>query len=444
MAPFSRSKLVQIPIIGGKRKDGTLKTAANVYFCVRFESDRSSHPIYWVGLYKHITMRLLSILFCSLFFISTSTAQYSAKATVDSTHMMIGDQMKLYLEVAHPPGVEKLPLIFKKEQEDAIEFLAQSHWDTLAEGDKVRIRKDLLFTAWDSGYQIVPPIPLVFLQNGKRDTIYTRDISIEVLVPPADSILSDIKPIIEERVVWKDYIPHIGTVALLLLIVLVWYFFKNKKGKEEYIPPPLPPLPAHEIALGKLSQLKNEKLWQQGKVKEYHSQLTYIVREYLENRYNIQALEQITNEILGQMKKMNLNGELTAQMTQLLQTADLVKFAKAEPPAEYHESAWKLGEEFVRATKKTILPSENTATEDVKLTSLSYILGFSFCCCFCQWWPIITTSRKRSVTPVLNCRPLRLCGTSARGKQFCKNGCRSYGHWLLWHWSLHWRGRNLP
>ena len=311
-------------------------------------------------------MRLLSILFCSLFFISTSTAQYSAKATVDSTHMMIGDQLKLHLEVVHPPGVDNLPLVFKKEQNDAIEFLAQSRWDTLAEGGKVRIKKDLLFTAWDSGYQTVPPIPVVFLNNGKRDTIFTRDIPIEVLVPPIDSVLSDIKPIIEEPVTWKDYLPHIGTIALLLLLVLLWYFYKKKKGKEVYVPPPPPPLPAHEIALNKLAKLKNEKLWQRGNVKEYHSQLTHIVREYLENRYGIQALEQITSEILAQMKKMNLSKELTEQMTRLLQTADLVKFAKAEPPAEYHESAWKLGEDFVRATKKTVSPSENTATKDVQ------------------------------------------------------------------------------
>ena len=91
--------------------------------------------------------------------------------------------------------------------------------------------------------------------------------------------------------------------------------------------------------------------------------MTYIVREYLEGRYGIQALEQTTDEILGQMKGIQLSAELVPKMTRLLQTADLVKFAKAEPPADYHDNAHALGEEFVRATKQSVLPKtehENT------------------------------------------------------------------------------------
>ena len=93
--------------------------------------------------------------------------------------MMIGDQQKLHLDVVHPPGAALLPLIFKKNTGDPVEFLAQSRWDTLSEGTSVRIRKDILFTAWDSGYQTVPPIPIIFLQNAQKDTIQTQEIPIE-------------------------------------------------------------------------------------------------------------------------------------------------------------------------------------------------------------------------------------------------------------------------
>ncbi len=303
-------------------------------------------------------MRLFFTFICSLFFLHTSTAQYSAKASVDSTFMMIGDQQKLHLDVVYPSGTALLPLVFKKNTEDAIEFLAQTRWDTLSESSSVRIKKDILFTAWDSGYQTVPPIPIVFLKNGERDTIYTIEIPIEVMAPPIDSILADIKPIIEEPIVWTDYIPALSVVVLLLLVAIVWFIASRIKTDMSLPPPPPVIVPAHEIAFQKLKELKKSKLWQQGQVKEFHSQLTHIIREYLEGRYGVQALEQTTDEILEQMKNKTFEPGLTEKMTTLLQTADLVKFAKAEPPADYHDSALALGEEFVRATKRIVLPQE--------------------------------------------------------------------------------------
>ena len=182
------------------------------------------------------------------------------------------------------------------------------------------------------------------------------------MVPAADSILADIKPIIEEPIIWTDYIPELSIVALLLLTALVWFIASRIKTKKELPPPPPIIIPPHEIAFGKLKELKDAKLWQQGQVKEFHSKLTYIIREYLEGRYGVNALEQTTPEILEQLKNEAFDPELTAKMTTLLQTADLVKFAKAEPPADYHDSALILGEEFVRITKKVMLPKDAEGT----------------------------------------------------------------------------------
>jgi hypothetical protein len=308
------------------------------------------------------SMRLLLTTITLLIFITASTAQYSAKATVDSTHLMIGDQLKMHLDVLHPPGAELLPLVLKKKEGDVVEFLAQTKWDTISQNDNIRLRKDLLLTAWDSGYHDVPSLAIVFLANAKRDTVFTQNIPLEVQVPPADSVLADIKPIIEEEIVWQDYISEIALVAFLIIAALLWYFVSKMKNRRQLPPPPPIIIPPHEIAFNKLKELKEQKLWQQGKVKEFHSQLTYIIREYLEKRYGVQALEQTTDEILGQMKNINLGAELTPKMTTLLQTADLVKFAKAEPPADYHDNALALGEEFVRATKQVDLPTaENEA-----------------------------------------------------------------------------------
>lgn len=296
-------------------------------------------------------MRYFIVIFLFLFSWSSASAQFQAKATVDSTNMLIGDQMKLYLDVVPPAGAELEEVNLESLSGDPVEFIGQSKWQDAGNGN--RFRKIMVFTVWDSGYHRVPPIPVVVSQNGVLDTGYTRDIPMEVnSIQSAE--LSDIKGIIEEEVTWKDYLPILIGVGVLFLAALLIFIGLRMKTIQEALPPPppLPPLPPHELAMKKLGILRSEKLWQNGAVKQYHTRLTYIVREYLEGRYSIKALEQTTDQILGQMRRNNLSSALTERMTALLQTADLVKFAKAEPPAEYHERAMKMAEEFIEETKK--------------------------------------------------------------------------------------------
>ena len=295
---------------------------------------------------------------------SDATGQVLARARVDSTRMLIGDQVRLHLAVRAPQGGEMQPLNLEKLNEDPVEFIAQTEWEQTTDG----FQKTVVFTVWDSGYHVVPPLPVVFLQNGQADTVTTNDIPMEVSTVPAPD-LADIKDIIEEPETWRDYLHLIIGASVVLLAVLL-IFLVMRMGKErDALPaaPPPPPLLPHELALKNLGILRSEKLWQQGQVKNYHSRLTHIVREYLEERYGIQALEQTTDEILAQLHQAGLGVELTEKLTALLQTADLVKFAKAEPPADYHERAMDLAEEFVKETQK--ITPENEEGSDSSITN---------------------------------------------------------------------------
>ena len=109
--------------------------------------------------------------------------------------------------------------------------------------------------------------------------------------------------------------------------------------------------PAHIIALKKLSKLKAEKIWREGKVKEFQSQLTYILREYLENRYKIQALEQTTGEIVHSLQKIKLDNKDIDTIKNILQIADMVKFAKAKPEEDINERFLNETIDFVERTK---------------------------------------------------------------------------------------------
>ena len=108
----------------------------------------------------------------------------------------------------------------------------------------------------------------------------------------------------------------------------------------------------------KLKQLQDQELWQKGEVKPYQSELTYIIREYIENRYTIPALESTTGEILKDLKKVEYPDELVDKMREMLQLADMVKFAKANPPIEMHDRLLNYALEIVDRTKLVLSEEE--------------------------------------------------------------------------------------
>ncbi|HHH54717.1 MAG TPA: hypothetical protein ENK91_13730 [Bacteroidetes bacterium] len=214
---------------------------------------------------------------------------------------------------------------------------------------------------WDEGQFAI--LPSIITSN---DTIYPENVDIypnifvSSGISPKDTLktVSPIKKIIREEKNWKDYLwIYIVLGAIVLIGLLMWFLprFLTKKGKEfsekETI---IIAKPAHEIALEKLNKLKEEKIWKHGKVKEFQSQLTYILREYLENRYKISALEQTTGEIVESLQKININTEDIDTITNILQIADMVKFAKAKPEEDINQAFLNKTIDFVNRTKEVL------------------------------------------------------------------------------------------
>lgn len=289
-------------------------------------------------------------------------AQVSASAGVDSTTMVIGDRFQLYLKVKHPQNtsIESIDISALQDIEN-LDIEEETAWDTTAQGNGWMLQKNLTLQVWDSGYYWIPEIPIVIAENGTSRVVATNRIPITVNnVALPDSVqLADIKDIIREKANWSDYLPYLLALIVLGLLLGGYYWWKRHKKQKAMPPPPVIKLPAHEIALTALSKLKGEKLWQQGEVKTYQSRLTYIIREYLENRYHVPALESTTDEILSRLKKVDFNVEWKDKLQNILQVADLVKFAKAKPPADFHDQVLKEAEDFVVATRIKSVVNEN-------------------------------------------------------------------------------------
>jgi hypothetical protein len=163
-------------------------------------------------------------------------------------------------------------------------------------------------------------------------------------------------------------IPILGGVALVgLVIAMIWYYFWRKKMNK-----PLFPVitrtqgPPWQLALQSLDLLEKEQLWQNGKNKEYYSELTDILRQYLNKQHNIDALEMITSEILAAYDTAGLNIESRSLLANILTLADFAKFAKATPFKNENELSMTYARQFVEATKPVAPVTDKNNTENTE------------------------------------------------------------------------------
>jgi hypothetical protein len=243
-------------------------------------------------------------------------------------------------------------------------------WKAKGSGRGLVFQNQLQIKFWEPGVFQMPDIHFP-LTNG--DTLIAKGdritIGVEALSEPLDSLgLAPIKPIIPEDLLWKDYFKSILPILIVLLaLLLVWVIIRTglfrKKEKAAEIPEIII-RPAHEIALERLTDLENQQLWQKGEIKRFQTEITHIIREYLENRYGILALESSTSEIIHQLKPLGFNMELKQKLQDILLMADLVKFAKAKPPENIHQQFMDYAVSFVKTTKQTELSEESNEEEE--------------------------------------------------------------------------------
>lgn len=254
-------------------------------------------------------------------------------AELDSSSIIIGDQAILHIQITKPVAESIVIPQFTDTLVKGIDIISITKIDTTLVDDKQNIQFSIYLTSFEPGDYTVPAIKFV----GENDTYQTPLFPLLVKpfnINPDDEKLNDIKPILQMPFSWKTFFKWTAIVLLVLALVagivyiLVKYVFKKKiplvKSKEEIIPP-------HIIAIQELDKIKAEKLWQQGKVKEYYSAITDVIRVYLERRFDIPALEMTTHELV---KLISTNPEtlpIKDTLSELLHLSDIVKFAKYIP-----------------------------------------------------------------------------------------------------------------
>ncbi len=316
---------------------------------------------------KYITFTAaITIVLLFLFSYSSEAQEIKASAKLDNSSIQIGQQAKLLLSIQYRVDKAKQIKIQWPEITDTIrkevEIAGQSKIDTVIpdKNDPYQFiqTKTLYVTSFDSGFWAIPPFK--FIVNSDSKGVFTEPLLLAVHSIAVDTTLAikDIKPPYEQSYSWLDWLKDnmyvvYGTLAAVLIVLITIYLVRYfQKVQPPLVVKEIPKIPAHIIALEKLEKLKAENLWQEGKLKQYHSALSEILREYIENRFKIQALEQTTDEILYGFRNAAIDDESMKKLKQVLILADLVKFAKEQPLPTENELSLTGANDFVNGTKR--------------------------------------------------------------------------------------------
>ncbi len=275
----------------------------------------------------------------------TLMPSYSSAQTVEAVSRLTADTMLIGEQVVYELNL-KIPADFSFEWPSWGDTLV-ANIEIVNIGEPVQnspdsennlwIRQDIIITSFDTGFYYLPGVELRF--SPPTDSIFfvaqTNPLMLQVNSVDIDpeAAFRPIKGLLDAPIGFWEIFPWIvGLLALALIIfVIVWLLVR--RGKKQ-IPVPIiskPKVPPHIIALNQLEDLRRQKLWQAGKVKDYHSALSDIIRVYIEDCFNINAVEMTTEEILDSVELLGVNEQAFTKLARALQLGDLVKFAKAEP-----------------------------------------------------------------------------------------------------------------
>lgn len=324
--------------------------------------------LHFIKLFFAVTMLLLTNNHCF-------AQNIYANGSIDKDSIFAGQTFNYKLDVRMPNDYIIDWSDLKDTLSKSIEVIKRSDisMTPINNSNDVIMSQLLTMTTFDTGYVEIPKIGLKYtksVNDTTSHTCYTNYMDIYVQAVSIDTTMAfkPIKTPIKQNITFEETIPYAGGAIvlaglILLAIYLIKRFRKKDKIEEEEVKPHIP---AIVTARERLSQLKESNLWQSGKSKEYYTDLTDIAREFLEGQFNIEAVEMTSDEILSEVKKLQLDNSIFCKLQDTLTTADLVKFAKANPSPSQNETAFNNINSFVEDSYSFYQEMEKKKAEEAK------------------------------------------------------------------------------
>ncbi len=303
----------------------------------------------------------------------------SAKASVDSTVYLVGDYIHYRVNVNYDKSIKIIPPVIEDSLKN-VDLIKVNNPVYAENNGRKSASFDFILSKYDSADVTIPPID-IFYRVGK-DTmsqagIDTADATLKhVQTNPVKfavrlvkvNLQKDIKDVKAPQKIPLDWKIIILWILIALIVLGVSYYlykrYKQKKSNQPVIKKEIK-LPPHVIALNSLNTLDEKKLWQNGKIKEYHSEITEIIRRYFSERFGLHALELTTSETM-ELLRTTKDTEIIRDITEsFLNNADMVKFAKFSPLGSVNEEMMKQAVEIVEKTIPKAEPHQKPEVENV-------------------------------------------------------------------------------
>lgn len=329
------------------------------------------------------------LLFAILFVLSVTgvaTAQnVSVNAEMDSCQRLIGEQARIKLKIGVDAGKRALLPQFDKEIVEGVEIVEKAPTDTqlLNDGKRLLITEEYVVTSFDSALYVIPPFEV--LVDGIP--YYSEELALAVYMMPVDTTNLEMffppKDVWAIELTWNDYKSAVGYFLLFILLaaLLVWIIVRYISNKPIIrIVKVKPKQPAHVVALGEMERIKSDNSWRaSGNSKEYYTAITDALRVYMNERFGFNATEMTTDEIVTHLLQVK-DKESIREVRELLETSDLVKFAKFNPPMNENDRNLVSAIDFVNDTKPQegelpVQPTEKRIVNERSLRSKRLLLA---------------------------------------------------------------------
>lgn len=278
------------------------------------------------------------------------------RSRISRDSILIGDQVEWTLDFQLAPGEAVSISKPGAEPVPGVEALGEMALDTLSDKKgTLSLRGRIILTSFDSGSYVLPPLYVLMARaDGSIDTLEYTGPRLAVNTIPIDTATfqpHDIKGQIRYPLTFREVIPWVGLA--LLVAALSWLlvrWIRLRRQNRDFFGKPVVKDPPHIVALRSLEKTRAQKLWQAGKQKQFYTQVTDALRQYIAERFDVAALEQTSAEMFRDLQDKDIEPELKEKLKDLFTTADFVKFAKHTASDQENENAIPTAIRFVNET----------------------------------------------------------------------------------------------
>ena len=318
----------------------------------------------------------------SVYLLCSSIGLYAQKVStkLDTNSILLGDQIKLKLSIVLPDNaVVTFPQVADTMTKN-IEIIKIGKIDTLInkQSNTNTYSQNITITSFDSGNFVIPALKFsYFLKNDTALHFAETDsllLEVRKVATNKQADIKDIKDIISVPLTLREIIPYaLGLIALIAIIFLIIKYWKKFRKNEPIMFIKKTEIPPHIEALRAFEKLKKKKLWENNFIKEYYSEITDILRIYIEKVMSVNAMEMTTDEITEAIAKTDLNENTKIKLKKVLVLSDLVKFAKYTPIPPDHESCFNMSVDFVKDTSPVsiINPNDNEKKRALNINNVT-------------------------------------------------------------------------